>query len=129
MTPSQTGAISWTDLTIPNADAVRDFYVSVVGWKVEPVDMGGYHDYCMVPPGAEVPAAGICHARGANADIPPQWLVYITVADLAKSLAACTARGGKVVAPAREMGNGIMAVIQDPAGAVAGLYQIVDRPV
>ncbi|MBM3852769.1 MAG: VOC family protein [Verrucomicrobia bacterium] len=125
MQPPQPGTISWTDLTVPNADAVRDFYRAVTGWKHSPVDMGGYNDYCMLPPGAEVPAAGICHARGENANLPPLWLIYITVPDLAASLAACTARGGTVVAPTRAIGGGLMAVIRDPAGAVAGLYQSV----
>lgn len=111
------------DLTIPNADAVRDFYAAVAGWKAEPVDMEGYHDYCMFPPGGDVPAAGICHARGPNANLPPQWLIYITVPDLDRSLASCLAAGGAVVAPVREMGGGRMAVIRDPAGAVAALYQ------
>ena len=32
-------------------------------------------------------------------------------------------RGGKVVAPAREVMGGRMAVVQDPAGAVMGLWQ------
>lgn len=117
------GSISWMDLTIPNAEVVRDFYAAVAGWKADPVDMDGYHDYCMMPPESAIPAAGICHARGANADLPPQWLIYITVADLPASLAACTARGGSVVSPSREMGGGMMAVIRDPSGAVAALYQ------
>jgi predicted enzyme related to lactoylglutathione lyase len=123
MTAPKFGTISWTDLTVPNADAVRDFYAAVAGWSAQPVDMGGYNDYCMLPPGADAPAAGICHARGDNANLPAQWLVYITVPDVAASLAAVAARGGKVVAPVREMGGGRMAVIQDPAGAVAALFQ------
>jgi uncharacterized protein len=117
------GSVSWFDLTVPNADAVRDFYSAVVGWLPMPVEMEGYSDYCMSPPGAEAPAAGICHARGANASLPAQWLIYITVADLSASLDACVKNGGRVVAPERDMGGPKMAVIQDPAGAVAALYQ------
>lgn len=117
------GSISWTDLTVPDAIAVRDFYAAVAGWTVQPVDMGGYEDFCMMRAGSDVPVAGICHARGENAALPPLWLVYITVPDLEASLRACTARGGSVLAPVREMGGGRMAVIRDPAGAVAALYQ------
>lgn len=120
--------MSWFDLTVPNADAVRDFYRAVVGWAPTPVEMDGYNDYCMAPPGAEAPAAGICHARGSNANLPPQWLIYITVADLAASLAACEKGGGKIIAPVRDMGGAKMAVIQDPAGAVAALYQPPSAP-
>jgi uncharacterized protein len=117
------GTISWCDLTIPDADTVRDFYSAVAGWKSAPVAMGGYNDYCMVPPGARKPAAGICHARGENKGLPPQWLVYITVPNLAASLRACKKAGGKVLHGPCNMGGAKMAVIRDPAGAVAGLYQ------
>jgi predicted enzyme related to lactoylglutathione lyase len=88
--------------------------------------MGDYEDFCMnVPAGGET-VAGICHARGANASLPPVWLIYITVADLNESLRQCEAAGGKVLAPVREYaGQGRYAIIQDPAGAVAGLYQYI----
>lgn len=117
------GTVSWFDLTIPNADLVKDFYRAVAGWSSMAVDMGGYNDYCMLPPHSKKPAAGICHARGVNADLPPQWLIYITVANLTASLKACVAQGGQVLRPAKSMGGARMAVIRDPAGAVAALFE------
>jgi uncharacterized protein len=123
MATPKPGTISWCDLTIPNADAVKDFYAAVAGWGVMPVDMGGYDDYCMMPPGSENPAGGICHARGDNVGLPPQWLIYINVPNLTASLKACVKRGGKIIRPARPMSGGKMAVVQDPAGAVAALYE------
>ncbi|MGB3561682.1 MAG: VOC family protein, partial [Thermoanaerobaculia bacterium] len=83
------GKIGWTDLTVDNADDVRDFYTAVVGWKPSPVDMGGYSDYSMITPDTGEPIAGVCHARGSNADLPAQWLIYITVADVDASAASC----------------------------------------
>ncbi|MEZ4561372.1 MAG: hypothetical protein R2853_01375 [Thermomicrobiales bacterium] len=41
--------------------------------------------------------AGICHARGENADLPPQWLTYVVVADLEESLRRVEAGGGSAV--------------------------------
>lgn len=117
------GTIGWVDLTVPDADRIRDFYRAVVGWTASDVEMGGYNDYCMHPAEGESPVAGVCHARGPNAALPPYWLVYLTVANLDRSLAECTARGGKVVAGPRSMGEARYAVIQDPAGAIAALYQ------
>ena len=35
------GTIVWCDLTVNDAETVRDFYAAVVGWKAEPVEMGG----------------------------------------------------------------------------------------
>jgi hypothetical protein len=123
--PNQTiGSVSWTDLTVPNAEQVRRFYEAVVGWVSTPLDMGGYTDFCMNAPANGKTVAGICHARGDNADLPAQWLIYITVADVDASVRQCTLSGGKVLAGPREMGGqGRVAVIQDPAGAVAALFQ------
>jgi hypothetical protein len=112
------------DLTVKDAARLRDFYAAVAGWKSAEVPMGGYSDFSMVPPRARKPVAGICHARGPNARLPAQWLVYVTVPDLGASLRRCRALGGKVVDGPRGMGSyGRFAVIRDPAGAVAALIE------
>jgi predicted enzyme related to lactoylglutathione lyase len=117
------GSIGWIDLTVNDAEAVRDFYRTVVGWTANGLEMGGYEDFVMMPPGSEIPAAGICHARGGNADLPPQWLVYITVADLDESVNRCVELGGRVIAGPKDGGDGSRyCVIQDPAGAYAALF-------
>jgi hypothetical protein len=121
------GAIGWQDLTVPNAERVRDSYKAVVGWEVRGEDMGGYEDFHMISPATGQSAAGICQARGANADVPPAWLVYIIVEDVEKSCATCVERGGQVVAGPRNMGAGRFAVIRDPAGAVCALYRPPER--
>lgn len=117
------GAIVWIDLTIPNAEQVRDFYTAVAGWQPQPVSMGEYEDYSMVPDGDDSPVAGVCHARGGNKSFPPQWLIYITVENLDHSIAQCQKLGGKVLVGPKNMGQDRFCVIQDPAGAVAALYQ------
>lgn len=116
------GAITWTDLAVADATEVRDFYQAVAGWTATPLAMGGYDDYCMNAADGNT-VAGICHARGTNADLPPQWMIYITVANLDASLEQCRKLGGKVVAGPKNMGGNRYAVIQDPAGAVAALFQ------
>ena len=117
------GTIGWIDLTVDDAEPVRDFYAAVTGWRPEPVVMGGYDDYNMVSPATGEPVAGVCHARGANASLPAAWMIYIVVEDLDESVAACRANGGEVVAGPRGMGRDRYCVIRDPAGAVAALYQ------
>ena len=114
------GAIVGTDLTVPNAGEVRDFYAAVVGWTSTDFDLGDRTDYVMsAPGGGEV--AGICHPLGDNADLPPQWLVYVRVADLDASMAKAARRGGRVVAGPKRLGGGRYCVVQDPAGAVLAL--------
>jgi predicted enzyme related to lactoylglutathione lyase len=119
------GTISWQDLTVEDAESIRDFYASVTGWSPEPVSMGSYSDFVMNDADG-AGAAGICHARGANASLPPAWLIYITVDDLDHSMAECTRLGGSIVAAPRGYGGGRYCVIKDPAGAVCALYQPPD---
>jgi uncharacterized protein len=125
--PNKIGTVGWMDLTVDDASSVRDFYAAVVGWQPQEISVGDYADYCMAPPrGNRVdnpPVAGICHRRGANADVPPVWLVYVIVADIAASLQQVEARGGKVLSQTRSSSGGHYAIIEDPAGAVCALYQ------
>lgn len=121
---AEVGSITWTDLTVPDAEAVKGFYSEVAGWRFEAVAMGGYSDFNMLAPDSGRCVAGICHARGGNADIPAQWLVYITVADVEASAARCRELGGAVLVGPKGLGGmGRFCVIRDPAGAVAALFQ------
>lgn len=113
------GSIGWVDLTSAEAPRLREFYEKVVGWEPQAVSMGDYEDYNMLKPAGGA-VAGICHARGVNADVPPQWLIYITVSDVKKSAALCREQGGSVLV---EPGDDGICVIRDPGGAVAALYQ------
>ena len=117
------GSIGWVDLTVPNAEALRDFYQAVIGWGFETVEMPGYQDFCMTDPLSKKAVAGICHSQGANAALPPTWLIYVTVANVEESAARCVAMGGQIVAgPTGESGSRFY-VIRDPAGAAMALFQ------
>ena len=118
------GTIAWTDLTVGDAPALRDFYASVVGWGFTPAPMsGGYEDYVMTAPGSGTGVAGVCHARGGNADVPPQWLMYVIVDDVDAAAARAVDAGGAIVTAPRPLSGGRFCVVRDPAGAVLALYQ------
>jgi predicted enzyme related to lactoylglutathione lyase len=119
------GRIAWLDLTVSDASATRDFYRQVVGWSVQDVAMedGGerYADYNLLGEDGS-PAAGVCHARGANAGLPPVWMIYLPVGDLAESLRRVTEEGGKVIkAMQGKDGEYAYAAVQDPVGAYLAL--------
>lgn len=119
---SAVGGIVWHDLTVANAEQVRDFYAQVVGWEPEPVSMGEYQDFNMNQPENGQCAAGICHARGSNAKLPAQWLMYVKVEDAQRSANQCTALGGKVLTGPTTMGSETYYTLQDPAGAVLAIF-------
>ncbi len=115
------GRIAWLDLTVPNAAATRDFYKQVVNWSVQDVEMEAagerYADYSMISEDKKS-AAGVCHARGMNQGLPPVWMIYLPVGDLAESIRRVQEEGGKIIKETRgEDGQYSYAVIQDPVGA------------
>ena len=119
------GRIAWLDLTVPDATSIRDFYHDVVGWSVQDVAMKDgddrYSDFIMLGEGG-TPTAGVCHARGANVGLPPVWMLYLPVGDLAESLRRVTDEGGTVIKAAKSAdGEYAYAAIRDPVGACLAL--------
>jgi predicted enzyme related to lactoylglutathione lyase len=119
----QTGKIGWIDITVDDANGLRDFYADVVGLVPDAVSMGEYDDFNMTMPASGEPVCGICHARGSNRDLPGGWMVYFVVDDVDASAAACTAKGGNVLVEPRGLAGGRFCVIEDPSGATAALYR------
>jgi hypothetical protein len=118
---ARVGHIAWLDLTVSDASATRDFYSQVIGWSVQDAEMEDegerYADYNMLGDDG-APAAGVCHARGVNLELPPVWLIYLSVGDLAESLRRVSEEGGKIIKAIRGTdGEYASAVVQDPVGA------------
>jgi predicted enzyme related to lactoylglutathione lyase len=118
------GRIAWLDLTVPDASTTQDFYRQVVGWSVQDVVMEDagerYYDYSMLAEDG-TPAAGVCHARGGNLGLPPVWIIYLPVGDLAESLRRVPEEGGKIIKAMPPGDDGGYAVIQDPVGVYVAL--------
>ena len=122
---ARVGRISWLDLTVSDASATRDFYRQVVDWSVQNVEMEDagerYADYNMFGDDGN-PAAGVCNARGVNLGLPPIWMIYLPVGDLAESVRRVLEEGGKVIKATRgNDGEYAYAVIQDLVGAYLAL--------
>lgn len=123
MAKLQPGTITSVDLTVPNADEIRDFYERVIGWTHSDVEMGDYADYMMIAPDGQ-PAGGVCHQRGVNAALPSVWMVYFLVDDLNASMQSVERLGGKVLVRPEPSASYLYAVIQDPAGAICALFEM-----
>lgn len=117
------GRISWFDYTVDDAPGIREFYMDVAGWESGELDMGGYSDYFMTDRQSGEAIAGVCHARGVNADLPPVWMIYVGVDNLEVSLERCRALGGECITGPKPFGDGSYAVIRDPVGCILGLYE------
>lgn len=119
-----TGKILWQDLTVENAEQVKDFYCSVVGWSFEDVDQGEYNDFNIINPNNnnEI-VAGICHKKGEIKNFPSQWLNYVVVDNIERCVEKCKLLGGKIIDGPKMMGKFKVVIIQDPAGAYLALME------
>jgi uncharacterized protein len=119
--PGPVGRIAWLDLTVPDAETAREFYREVVGWSVEELAMSDgddrYPDFVMKAEDGTA-AAGVCHARGPNAALPPVWMIYLPVGDMDESLRRVEEEGGAVITAMRSAnGSHAYAAVRDPVGA------------
>src|SRR5487761_347540 len=111
----------WTDLATSDPEAARNFYSKVFGWKVEVSPDPQYGGYALAKAGGK-DVAGITPKQMEQQ--PSAWTVYVGTANAAESAKKAEAAGGKIIAPAMEVGDqGHMAIIQDPSGAYIGLWQ------
>ena len=123
MDNAQLGDIAWLDLTVDDAEGVRDFYQAVIGWEYDEVSMGEYSDFAMKTADSGKTVSGVCHARGPNADLPPMWLPYFLVADVDSAANTVLAKGGELITEVKSMGSDKFVIVKDPAGAACALYQ------
>ncbi len=111
----------WVDLAAKDAAAERDFYQKVFGWDIQVNPDPQYGGYGLAKVGGK-DAAGIGPAQ--MPEQPSAWTLYIGSNDLEGLSKKVTAAGGKIVAPAFDVGDqGRMAVFQDATGAYISAWQ------
>jgi predicted enzyme related to lactoylglutathione lyase len=115
------GQFVWYELTTPDVAAAKKFYPPITGWGAQQFDK----DYTMWTTRG-VPFAGI-FALGPEQrqkGIPPNWMPYVDVDNVDETARKVTALGGKTVHGPQDIPNtGRFAVLQDPQGAVLGVYK------
>jgi predicted enzyme related to lactoylglutathione lyase len=98
----------------------KSFYGKLFDWELEdvPLDDG---TYTMIKVG-EGTGGGLMKNPMPNAT--SSWLAYVQVEDLKKAVAKAKSLGGTVMKDKTEvMGMGSLAIINDPTGAMFGLWE------
>ncbi|MGI9042080.1 MAG: VOC family protein [Gemmatimonadales bacterium] len=119
------GTFCWADLGTTDAAAAKRFYTGLFGWSFEDMPMGPDADYTMFDLGGKMVAALYqLSPEERSQGRPPSWLSYIAVesADQAAKLAQ-ELGGTAVMEPLDVFDSGRMALIQDPTGAMVGLWE------
>src|SRR3954447_24480747 len=119
-TPWPDGTPCWVDIGVPDIEAARDFYGTLLGWEYtggEP-EFGGY----LTATKNGENAAGMGPQQ--DPDDPPRWTTYFATADAAGVAAKIREAGGTVVVEPMEVGPmGTMVIALDPQGNPFGLWQ------
>ncbi len=116
------GRFIWYELMTLDPQASRRFYEAVLEWKIEAQPSGPTGqamDYRMIAtPTGMVGGVFTLTAEMTAHGAVPCWLAYIGVDDMARSVAAVTAAGGRVLMPTQDIpGVGQIAMVADPQGA------------
>ncbi len=108
--------LATTDLAV-----AKTFYGSLFDWTLDDVDMGGGMSYTMIRVGEGTGGGMMAHPMAGQ---PSAWLPYVTVDDIGAATEKARSLGASVIREETEvMGAGWFAIIQDPTGAVLGLWQ------
>jgi predicted enzyme related to lactoylglutathione lyase len=114
------------ELNTPDPTKAKAFYSKLFEWQLEdmpgpPVPEG---QYTMIKTGAATGGGIMKQIPGG----PLGWLAYVEVGDVRAATQRASSLGGKIMKDVTEVpGMGWFSFIQDPTGAVLGLWQSKPR--
>lgn len=119
------GTFCWWDLGTTDAGAAKKFYTSLLGWEAVDIPVGDGMVYTMmVVDGKQACALSSLPKEMIDGGIPPIWSSYIAVDDVDATVEKAKSLGGEVMMePMDVMEEGRMAMIEDPTGAMFGIWQ------
>src|SRR4051812_23842944 len=104
----------WHDLNVKDLEGAQRFYGELFNWQFE---KSGGGPYLHIKAGSEM--IGGVRQMGTDEQMPPSWLGYLAVDDVAATVAKITANQGRVYMPTKSInGVGTFAVTSDPTGGV-----------
>lgn len=116
------GTLCWADLSTPAPEIASKFYSAVFGWQFVTGEKD-HSGYLHIKNGERF-IGGVPPARLNSGRVPPHWLIYFNVSDVAASAAKAAKLGAKIhMGPKTMEGVGTVAVIADPQGAVFAIFK------
>ncbi len=112
------------ELNSADVDASKRFYGALFDWKLDDTPMGDM-TYTMIKVGEGTGGGMMKHPMPGQ---PSVWVPYVQVNEIRGSTAKARSLGGKIIVDCHDIpGGGTFSVIQDPNGAVFGLFQTTGR--
>ena len=119
--PGGEGTFVWDELVTTDVDDAKRFYGEVLGWTSKDLPMGP-GTYTMFKRAGDADVGGLM--QRPREDIPPSWTTYIGTQDTDASVAKARELGATILMEPMDVPeHGRFAIIQDPTGAVFGVWQ------
>ena len=125
MSEIRSGEFCWNELNTSDPDAAKKFYGELFGWQMDEMDMGDMKYTMFKAPGASEGLEGMGGGmmKSPLPEMPPFWLSYVLVEDVAESLAKAESLGAKVIKGVTELPMGTLAIFSDPQGATFAVWK------
>jgi predicted enzyme related to lactoylglutathione lyase len=120
-TPNSMG---WTELATRDMAAAKAFYTKVFPWTAKTNDMGGGQEYTEWHIDGRAIGGGMLMGSMYPPNTPAHWLVYFVVANTDATIKRAQELGAKLTAPAMDIPQGRLAVLNDPQGAAFAVMQL-----
>jgi hypothetical protein len=122
------GSLCWAEHMTSDVPASKAFYTGLFGWVTTDMDMGEMGTYHMMGHTPATMSCGMMEITDQMGPVPPHWMAYFQVDEMAGITGKAAELGGAVVVPPTGLpGGSFFAVMQDPQGAFFGLYQLGDK--
>jgi predicted enzyme related to lactoylglutathione lyase len=121
------GSVVWNELGTRDTAAASAFYQSAFGWTAEAMQMGPMV-YTIFKVG-ENQVGGMMEMAPEWGEVPPHWMLYISVADCDATAAKAEKLGAQIMVPPTDIPNvGRFSLISDPQGAHFSILQMAPMP-
>jgi predicted enzyme related to lactoylglutathione lyase len=112
------------ELATTDLDKAKSFYGKLFDWQLNDVPMGP-ETYTLIGVG-EGTGGGMAKAMAPGA--PSAWMAYVLVPDIKAATQKAKDLGATIVRDVTEVpGTGWLTIINDPTGAVLGLWEALPR--
>jgi len=111
------------ELNTDDVETAKQFYKKLFDWKLSDAGMG----YTLLDVGKRGAGGGM--QKKPMPEAPNNWLPYVEVDDVQKTLAKAEQAGARVIAPFMAIGDmGAIAVLADPTGTAFGIWAQTKKP-
>jgi predicted enzyme related to lactoylglutathione lyase len=121
------GDFCWNELATSDVNKAKDFYSALLGWTFHDIKTDEMTYTLIKANNREM--AGIWQIPAEQQQhIPPHWMAYILVSDVAETLRKAKQHGAQEVKGVTEVSTmGRFAIITDPTGAHIAFWESINN--